>query len=119
MGGEAQGPSGPDLAEGVAVESVADGEILLGHVGDDGVILVRTAGEWYALDAACTHYGVSLDGGIVEGMTIRCPAHHTRFDLATGDAVAAPALRPTGCWRVEVGDGLVRVAQVALPIRSA
>jgi NADPH-dependent 2,4-dienoyl-CoA reductase/sulfur reductase-like enzyme/nitrite reductase/ring-hydroxylating ferredoxin subunit len=105
MGAEQQQPSGPDLAQGIALDELADGRIVEGHVGEDGVVVARVDGEVYALDAACTHYGVSLGGGIVVGNTIRCPAHRSRFDLRTGDAVGAPALRPTGCWRVEVRDG--------------
>ena len=105
MGGEQQAPSGPDLAKGIALESLAEGGIVQGHVGDDAVVVARVGGEVFALDAGCTHYGVMLGGGIVEGHTIRCPAHHSRFDLRTGEAVAAPALRPTGCWNVELRDG--------------
>lgn len=105
MGAEQQEPTGPDLAEGIALEELRAGAIVQGHVGGEGVVIARAGGELYAIDAACTHYGVSLGGGIVEGHTIRCPAHHSRFDLRTGDAVAAPALRPAGCWNVEVRDG--------------
>src|SRR5215218_4592658 len=105
MSGEQQEPTGPDLAEGIALEELGEGAIVQGHVGDDGVVVVRAEGEVYAIDAGCTHYGVPLGGGIVVGHTIRCPAHHSRFDLRTGEAVAAPALRPAGCWNVEVRDG--------------
>ena len=105
MSGEQQEPSGPDLGEGIALEELGEGGIVQGHVGEDGVVVVRVEGEVYAIDAGCTHYGVPLGGGIVVGHTIRCPAHHSRFDLRTGEAVAAPALRPAGCWNVEVRGG--------------
>jgi NADPH-dependent 2,4-dienoyl-CoA reductase/sulfur reductase-like enzyme/nitrite reductase/ring-hydroxylating ferredoxin subunit len=105
MGAEQQEPSGPDLAQGVALEELGDGRIVQGHVAGEGVVVARVDGEVFAIDAACTHYGVPLGGGIVEGHTIRCPAHHSRFDLRTGEAAAAPALRPAGCWNVEVRDG--------------
>lgn len=105
MSSEKQEPEGPDLAAGVALDELREGEIVSGHVGDDAVVLARVGGEVLAVDASCTHYGVSLGGGIVVDGTIRCPAHHSRFDLRTGDAVAAPALRPLGCWNVELRDG--------------
>src|SRR3954447_20439488 len=105
MGAEQQETTGPDLAEGIALDELGEGGIAQGHVGDDAVVVVRVEGEVYAIDAGCTHYGVPLGGGIVVGHTIRCPAHHSRFDLRTGEAVAAPALRPAGCWNVEVRDG--------------
>jgi hypothetical protein len=35
------GPTGPDLTLGVAVDSLADGTMIAGHVGDDAVLLAR------------------------------------------------------------------------------
>jgi NADPH-dependent 2,4-dienoyl-CoA reductase/sulfur reductase-like enzyme len=39
------------------------------------------------------------------GETVRCPWHHARFCLRTGEAMAAPAFSPMPCWRVETRDG--------------
>ncbi|HEX6749823.1 MAG TPA: FAD-dependent oxidoreductase [Longimicrobium sp.] len=109
MGGEKQELEGPDLTEGVPLDELGEGAILTGHANGEAVVVVRAGGEVFALDANCTHYGVPLGGGIVVDGTIRCPAHHSRFDLRTGEAVAAPALRSTGCWNVETRDGRVFV----------
>src|SRR5215469_2876830 len=48
-------PSGSDLTKGIEVELLADGAILLGHVGQDQVILARSGDEVFAVDATCTH----------------------------------------------------------------
>ncbi len=110
MGDQPQEASGPDLADGVALGALREGEPVQGQANGQAVVMVRVEGEVYAVDAGCTHYGVELGGGVVVGHTLRCPAHHSRFDVRTGEAVAAPALKPLGCWRVEVRDGRAFVA---------
>ena len=93
-------PAGPDLTLGVALSDFT-GETLLGHVGDDEVLLVRSGPDVFAIDAHCSHYHGPLAEGLVTGESIRCPWHHACFDLRTGEAVRAPALNPFGVWQVE------------------
>jgi apoptosis-inducing factor 3 len=97
-------PQGPDLTQGVAVADFVDGK-LLGHVGDEQVLLVKSGGEVFAVGAHCTHYHGPLAEGLVTGDSVRCPWHHACFDLRTGEAVRAPALSPIACWNVERRDG--------------
>jgi len=97
-----------DLTAGVPIESLPEGAAISGKVGDDEIVVVRTGGRFFAVGAHCTHYHGALADGLVVGGTIRCPLHHACFDLATGEAVRAPALDPIGCWRVQrEGDRLV------------
>jgi NADPH-dependent 2,4-dienoyl-CoA reductase/sulfur reductase-like enzyme/nitrite reductase/ring-hydroxylating ferredoxin subunit len=98
-------PAGPDLAKGVDVAQLGDGAMLLGHVGEDAVLLARAEAEVFAVGAACTHYGGPLADGLLVGDTVRCPWHHACFSLRTGEAVRAPALNPLPCWAVETVDG--------------
>jgi NADPH-dependent 2,4-dienoyl-CoA reductase/sulfur reductase-like enzyme/nitrite reductase/ring-hydroxylating ferredoxin subunit len=93
-------PAGPDLTLGVG-PSEFTGETLLGHVGDDDVLLVRSGSEIFAVDAHCSHYHGPLAEGLVVGESIRCPWHHACFDLRTGEAVRAPALDSLAMWQVE------------------
>jgi NADPH-dependent 2,4-dienoyl-CoA reductase/sulfur reductase-like enzyme/nitrite reductase/ring-hydroxylating ferredoxin subunit len=100
-------PSGPDLAQGVN-SSEFTGETLLGHVGDQDVLLVRAGSEIFAIDAYCSHYHGPLADGLVVGTSIRCPWHHACFDLRSGEATRAPALSPLAVWQVEhQGDRIV------------
>ena len=101
----------PDLARGIAEAELADGGMLVGHVDGKPVLLVRRGEEIFAIGAECTHYNGPLAEGLVVGETIRCPWHHARFDLRTGEAVAAPALAPVGCWSVERRDGRIVVGK--------
>jgi len=105
------GQTAVDLTLGVPAASIAEGKILAGRVGEHDVLLVRTAGQFFAVRAQCTHYRGPLADGIVVGSTIRCPLHHACFDLATGDALRAPALDPLPCWRVEQQGGTVFVRE--------
>ncbi len=93
-------PSGPDLSHGVAPSDFS-GETLLGHVGDEDVLLVRSGSEIFAIDAHCSHYHGPLAEGLVVGESIRCPWHHACFDLRTGEASRAPALNALAVWKVE------------------
>src|SRR3954468_6888421 len=107
MADQQAGPSGPDLTQGVS-SSEFTGEMLLGHVGDQDVLLVRAAGEIFAIDAHCSHYHGPLADGLVVGGSIRCPWHHACFDLRSGEAMRAPALNPLSVWQVEhQGDRIV------------
>jgi NADPH-dependent 2,4-dienoyl-CoA reductase/sulfur reductase-like enzyme/nitrite reductase/ring-hydroxylating ferredoxin subunit len=100
MAEEKAEPSGPDLAHGIAL-SMFTSEILLGHVGDQDVLLVRSGPEIFAIDAHCSHYHGPLAEGLVVGESIRCPWHHACFDLRTGEATRAPALTSLAVWQVE------------------
>ena len=93
---------GPDLSQGIELSEIPEGGMLLGHVGNEQVLLARRGEELFAIDALCTHYGGPLDHGIVVGETVRCPWHHACFSLRTGQALRAPALDPVSCWRVEI-----------------
>ena len=110
MAQEENKPSGPDLSQGVAIADLAGGK-LLGHVGDEDVLLVQSGGEIFAVGAHCTHYHVPLAEGLVVGETVRCPWHHACFDLRTGEAARAPALSPISCWNVERRAGRVFVKE--------
>jgi nitrite reductase/ring-hydroxylating ferredoxin subunit len=105
----------PDLSGGVAADSVPDGGTLLGHVGEDDVLLVRQGDRVFAVGAYCTHYHGRLADGLVVGDTVRCPLHHACFSLQTGDAVRAPALDPIACWRVERHGDTVSVREKLTP----
>jgi len=89
-----------DLAEGVP---------LAAKVGKDDVLLVRLKGKVRACGGKCTHYGAPLAEGLVVGGEVQCPWHNARFDLATGEMTAPPALDGVGCYPVKIEKGEVFV----------
>jgi len=100
MADQQASPAGPDLSKGVAPSDFS-GHMLLGHVGDEEVLLVRSGSEIFAIDAHCSHYHGPLADGVVDGEHVRCPWHHACFDLRTGEATHAPAFNALAVWKVE------------------
>ncbi|MGN6481935.1 FAD-dependent oxidoreductase [Luteibacter sp.] len=111
MSDAAEKPSGPDFSQGVPVASVPADGVLAGHVGDDVVIVARTASGFAAITGTCSHYGGALGEGLRVGDTVHCPLHHACFDLASGRALRAPALTPVDRWRVDERDGKVFITE--------
>ena len=106
---------GPDLAAGIAVTELPEGEPFLGHAGGEPVVLVRRGDDCFAVGATCSHYSGPLAEGLVVGDTIRCPWHHARFDLRTGATVGGPGLNPLPCYQVERVGPLVRIGKKTTP----
>jgi len=113
--------TGPDLTQGVAIDALADGTMVAGHVGKDAVLLARRGDEFFAVGAHCSHYHGPLAEGLMVDDTVRCPWHHACFSLRTGEALRAPALSALACWSTEVRAGSVFVkgkVQGASPRRA-
>ncbi len=111
MNAEQSKPQGPDLTKGVAERDIPDGGMVGGHVGDEAILIARRGNEFFAIGATCSHYNGPLAEGLVVGDTVRCPWHHARFSLRTGEAVGAPAFNPMSCWRIERSGGKVFVRE--------
>ena len=109
--------SGPDFGLGIPINTVADGAMLAGHAAGKPVLLARSAGEWFAIGAVCSHYSGPLPEGVLVGDTVRCPWHHACFSLRTGEALRPPALNDVPCWRVEQRGEMVYVSGEAPKVR--
>jgi len=49
-------------------------------------------GNYYALGNRCTHAGGNLSKGFLDGTTITCPKHGSKFDVITGKAILGPKI---------------------------
>jgi apoptosis-inducing factor 3 len=92
---------GTDLTKGIALSALAEGKPVVGHVGEEEVLLVRRGADAFAIGAHCTHYHGPLGDGLVLGDTVRCPWHHACFDLKSGRVQRPPAISDLPCWVVE------------------
>lgn len=82
-----------DVAEGSAHRVVVDGT---------PIAVVHTEGQWFAVSDICSHADVSLAEGEVDGCTLECWLHGSRFDLRTGQPSGPPATTPVPIYPVSV-----------------
>ncbi len=78
-------------------------------VDDVPIIVFNLDGEYLAIEDVCTHDYSSLDDGELDGEQIICPRHGARFNVRTGEAVAAPAYETIATFPVRVHNGSVQV----------
>ncbi|MEX1254674.1 MAG: chlorite dismutase family protein [Dehalococcoidia bacterium] len=77
------------------------------YAGGEQVALFNISGRLYAVANRCPHANGPLADGEVDGTTVTCPWHASRFDLETGAVLAGPAVKPVATYQVEVRDGKV------------
>jgi 3-phenylpropionate/trans-cinnamate dioxygenase ferredoxin component len=82
-----------------------DGEAISIPVGRRMIAVVRSGGEYFAIEDVCTHDGAELTGGEVEGAEIVCPRHGARFCLRTGQALSPPAYEAVRVFETKISDG--------------
>ncbi len=87
----------------------------------DGVaiaVVKDAAGDVFAIGDTCTHGDISLAEGFVEdapstgnvdGPTLECWAHGSKFSLKTGKPLTLPAYEPVPVFQVELRDGDVHI----------
>lgn len=116
--GKAAAVATRDLSSGIASADLGEGQIIAGQADGIDMVLVRQDGRVCALSALCTHLKAPLADGIVANGTIRCPWHHARFNIETGEAVGAPAFEPLNSFEVVEEDGRVRVKTTPKPTEA-
>jgi 3-phenylpropionate/trans-cinnamate dioxygenase ferredoxin subunit len=96
-----------------SLSDVAEGEALGVEVGEEPVAIVRTCGEVFAIRDVCSHAEVPLSEGEIDGRTIECWLHGSRFDLRSGKPTGLPATEPVPVYpvKIEGEDVLVEINQ--------
>jgi 3-phenylpropionate/trans-cinnamate dioxygenase ferredoxin subunit len=75
------------------------------------VAIIRTEdGSVHAVDDTCSHANVSLSEGELDGCTIECWLHGSRFDILTGQPSGPPATTPINVYPVKIEGDEVFVA---------
>ena len=94
-----------------ALADVPADEALGVTVGAYDLAVARAGEEVFAIRDVCSHADIPLSEGDVEGTTVECWLHGSRFDLRTGKPTGLPATVPVPVYetKIEGGDVLVRL----------
>ena len=102
--------SEPAYTRACALSDLSDGEAIGVEIGGEPVAIARADGEVYAIRDVCSHAEVPLSEGEVDGCTIECWLHGSRFDLRTGKPTGMPATEPVPVYPVKIEGDDVLVA---------
>jgi len=73
------------------------------------ILLVRRGERLFAMAETCSHFGAPLSEGKLDGDSIVCPYHASRFALADGRVMNGPAVHPQPCLEVRTRNGQIEV----------
>jgi nitrite reductase/ring-hydroxylating ferredoxin subunit/uncharacterized membrane protein len=104
-------PGPEDWSDVIAVSALPDGRPVRAMAGKLPVLLVRRGDGIRAIGDVCSHLGGPLSEGTLDGATVTCPWHGSRFRLDDGAVVCGPATFPQPCLAVRVRDGRVEVRE--------
>ncbi|MES2361507.1 MAG: non-heme iron oxygenase ferredoxin subunit [Pseudomonadota bacterium] len=85
-----------------STEQLGEDEAMAVSLGDRKMALFNSGGSFHVTDNVCTHQYALLSDGYVEDGCVECPLHQARFDLATGEAMCAPATQAIRVYAVKV-----------------
>ena len=86
----------------IRLADLAEGTAQLVTIEGTPVALVHAEGEVFAINDICSHADVSLSEGEVDGCTLECWLHGSRFDLRTGMPTGLPAITPVPVYAVSI-----------------
>lgn len=73
------------------------------------ILLVRRGARLFAMAETCSHFSGPLSEGKLEGNSIVCPYHSSRFSLVDGRVLNGPAVHPQPCLEVRARNGQIEV----------
>ncbi len=94
-----------DLPENKATRAVHD---------NVPILLVRRGDRLFAMAETCSHFSGPLSEGKLDGDSIVCPYHNSRFALEDGRVLDGPAVHPQPCLQARVRDGQIEVRRQAV-----
>ncbi|MEV2255168.1 Rieske (2Fe-2S) protein [Streptomyces sp. NPDC050147] len=100
----------PEAAAGAALARTSEIPVGGGKIfKKEGVVVTQpTEGEFKAFSNRCTHKQCPVTS--VEGGTINCPCHGSKFSIADGSVQASPAPKPLPTAEIKVDGDTITLA---------
>lgn len=87
--------------------------------GDPVAIVCSDGGSYSAISDVCSHAEVALSDGEVDGDTVECWLHGSRFDLRTGKPLGPPATRAVPVYDIKFDGDDVYLSSAPSEVSSA
>lgn len=78
------------------VSEVPIGTMKYVEVGGKELCIVNVSDKFYVIGERCGHENASLSRGKLDGTTVICPMHSSKFDVITGKKLSGPVLELDG-----------------------
>jgi nitrite reductase/ring-hydroxylating ferredoxin subunit len=107
---------GEDLIRLCSMDEVEEGTGLRVPIpGREDLAVFKVEDRYFVTDDLCTHSTASLsEDGYIEGFVLECTWHQGKFDLRTGEVLAAPCTRPLRTYTPVIKEGTIYVAADSL-----
>ena len=94
-----------------SMSDIEKGSVISAEVGGIAMAIVHADDDAvYAVRDECSHAAIALSEVEVDGCTLECWLHGSRFDLRTGAPSGLPATEPVATFPVEIRDGDIYVS---------
>lgn len=99
----------PGFVAVATTRDVGPGRMWCVRLNGQRLLVANVDGVYYALGGTCSHEDVSLCTGALQGDTVKCPLHGSRFSIRSGAVIEGPAEEALPIYPVQVDDGRVWV----------
>jgi 3-phenylpropionate/trans-cinnamate dioxygenase ferredoxin subunit len=108
------------LVKVAEISEIPSGQMKTVKLAEKEVLIANVNGVYYAIGNICTHQRGDLSKGTLEGITVTCPKHKSKFDVTTGKVISGPKIplmhpkikdEPTYVVKVEGKDILLEAQQ--------
>jgi 3-phenylpropionate/trans-cinnamate dioxygenase ferredoxin subunit len=84
--------------QAISIEELPNRTVKTVQIRGKKIAVIRLDDRFRAVDALCTHMGLPLEKGEIDGDELVCPYHKARFCTNTGSKTAGPGV--CDLWRV-------------------